>query len=266
MQVTVNFILSNDEIAEQGGLQNALLACISPSVMTAPDPTADHRADGQSYGLDLSTSPFAGHTTPDHAEPDHRFENVGGPQVASSFPEGVVVDADGLPWDQRIHSSNQKKTATGHWQRRRNLEAGVYERVAGEILAGAGKIAPQFAAAVQSAGAPTVSFPTDNGAPGFPSNAPAISFPTDNGAGAPQVQTPAQQGAAPGTAAAPALGAWTFPRFLKAHAAAVQSGRSNDEAMNSVLQAFNIASLPFLASRPQDIPSVAAALQYEMPQ
>jgi hypothetical protein len=32
------------------------------------------------------------------------------------------VDADGLPWDERIHSSNKKKTAKGVWVARRGVD------------------------------------------------------------------------------------------------------------------------------------------------
>lgn len=43
------------------------------------------------------------------------------------------IDADGLEWDERIHSSNKKKTAKGVWQRRRGLSDEEYEQIKAQI-------------------------------------------------------------------------------------------------------------------------------------
>ena len=45
------------------------------------------------------------------------------------------LDADGLPWDGRIHSSNHKKTAKGVWARRKNVPDEVYNKVEAELKA-----------------------------------------------------------------------------------------------------------------------------------
>jgi len=60
-------------------------------------------------------------------------ETAGEPE-AQQPPEGLV-DADGLPWDARIHSSNRKLAASGKWCRRKNVADGMYNRIMGEILA-----------------------------------------------------------------------------------------------------------------------------------
>lgn len=44
------------------------------------------------------------------------------------------VDKDGLPWDERIHSSNHKLNADGRWQRRRNVDDTLYVQVKSELL------------------------------------------------------------------------------------------------------------------------------------
>ena len=44
------------------------------------------------------------------------------------------IDAEGLCWDARIHSSNKKKTAKGVWQRRRGVSDEAYEAIKAEIL------------------------------------------------------------------------------------------------------------------------------------
>lgn len=51
-------------------------------------------------------------------------------------PTGDTMDFDkeGLPWDERIHSSNHKLTAQGVWQRRRGVSDEVYNSVKAELL------------------------------------------------------------------------------------------------------------------------------------
>lgn len=51
-------------------------------------------------------------------------------------PTGDTMDFDkeGLPWDERIHSSNHKLTGQGVWQRRRGVSDEVYNSVKAELL------------------------------------------------------------------------------------------------------------------------------------
>lgn len=53
-------------------------------------------------------------------------------EAVAAQPE-VAVDADGVPWDERIHSGNKGLTAKGIWQKRRNLAAGYYEQITAEL-------------------------------------------------------------------------------------------------------------------------------------
>lgn len=49
----------------------------------------------------------------------------GAPTVGAST---LDLDSDGLPWNDKIHSSNKKKTAdTGRWMRRRNVPDNVFD-------------------------------------------------------------------------------------------------------------------------------------------
>lgn len=48
---------------------------------------------------------------------------------------GVELDAKGLPWDERIHSSNKAKKADGSWHKRKGLADGVFEQVEAELRA-----------------------------------------------------------------------------------------------------------------------------------
>lgn len=47
---------------------------------------------------------------------------------------GPAYDKNGLPWDERIHSSNHKMTDKGVWQRRRGITDIEFERVKNELL------------------------------------------------------------------------------------------------------------------------------------
>lgn len=50
--------------------------------------------------------------------------------------DGMGLDADGLPWDDQIHSSNKKQNADGRWQRRRGVQDSVYDARVAVLRAG----------------------------------------------------------------------------------------------------------------------------------
>lgn len=50
-----------------------------------------------------------------------------------STNEENTVDADGLTWDERIHSSNKKFKADGTWTRRRGIDDDYFETILAEI-------------------------------------------------------------------------------------------------------------------------------------
>lgn len=49
---------------------------------------------------------------------------------------GITVDKNGLPWDERIHSSNRAFTNTGEWRRKRGVSGILVEQVEAELRAG----------------------------------------------------------------------------------------------------------------------------------
>jgi len=60
------------------------------------------------------------------------------PEVPPATPEYKPgdVDAEGIPWDERIHSSNKEKTQKdGRWKRRKNVPDAVYAEVTQQIKA-----------------------------------------------------------------------------------------------------------------------------------
>lgn len=54
---------------------------------------------------------------------------------AGAPESGEGLDADGLPWDEAIHSSNRKKTAAGVWMRRRGVQDAVFDARVAELRA-----------------------------------------------------------------------------------------------------------------------------------
>jgi hypothetical protein len=50
------------------------------------------------------------------------------------------LDKDGLPWDERIHSSNKKMTAKGVWTRRRGISDLQFDQIAAELKAAGASI------------------------------------------------------------------------------------------------------------------------------
>jgi hypothetical protein len=59
--------------------------------------------------------------------------------------EAAELDKDGMPWDERIHSSNHKKTARGVWMKRKKVSKELFAQVTAEIrarMAGGAPAAP----------------------------------------------------------------------------------------------------------------------------
>ena len=55
--------------------------------------------------------------------------------ATAAVSAGIELDAKGLPWDERIHSSNKAKKADGSWHKRKGLADGVFEQVEAELRA-----------------------------------------------------------------------------------------------------------------------------------
>lgn len=98
------------------------------------------------------------------------------------------VDADGVVWDERIHSSSKKKTGKGIWAKRKNLPEGLYESVTAQLKTGATKPTSEpvsqdrptpNAPAASAPAAPSASaVPSAPGVPSAP--APEAPLPADN--------------------------------------------------------------------------------------
>ena len=73
------------------------------------------------------------------AAPAPTPETVSETEPDAGAPEsGEGLDADGLPWDEMIHSGNKKRNADGRWQRRRGVQDAVFDARVAELRAAFG--------------------------------------------------------------------------------------------------------------------------------
>jgi len=141
----------------------------------------------------------------------------------------VELDADGLPWDSRIHSDAAVKlSAKGQWKTRKNLAPGYKEQIEAELRAVMG--APTVTTASASAPAPSPAAPP----------APVAAPP------------------APAPAAAPAApGAMTFADFTRF----IVSQKLEPAKVVLQVQKVGLTTIPDLAKRPDLIQAVVDGLK-----
>lgn len=54
-------------------------------------------------------------------------------QQTTAVAANTTLDGDGLPWDERIHSSNKQLTEKGVWRARRNVDAAFKKKIEAEL-------------------------------------------------------------------------------------------------------------------------------------
>lgn len=136
---------------------------------------------------------------------------------------GVTADAAGMPWDGRIHASTRSTVAGGVWRLKKGVDEALVASVTAELRA---------AMAAPAAIAP-------------PPAAPVVAPPP-----------------APGITVAPpppASGAMTFPQLML-RITSMTPGAETQARVTQAVQSAGLPSLPMLASRPDLVPAVAAAL------
>lgn len=77
------------------------------------------------------------------------------PTATATVADSDERDTDGLPWDERIHSSNHKKAATGKWMRRKGVSDQLFTHIVAELRARVGS-APVVAQAPAAPAAPVM--------------------------------------------------------------------------------------------------------------
>lgn len=157
------------------------------------------------------------------------------PAVPAS-PAGIEVDADGLPWDARIHAGGRAKNADGRWRQKRGLnDAALKARVEAELRQAMG-------AAASVPVVPTV-------VPPAPVATAVIPSPTTAPTPTPGVSTPAVV-----AAEEPA------PQFLARVGGMLASGALTQDRLAAALATVGLSTMAQLIVAPALIPAVRAQI------
>lgn len=87
--------------------------------VTDPKPLTPEQAFGQAAPASSATAPASA--------------TVAVPAEPATATASSDLDAEGLPWDARIHSSNHKRSANGVWMKRRGVNQLVEHQVRAEL-------------------------------------------------------------------------------------------------------------------------------------
>lgn len=185
--------------------------------------------------------------------------------VAPSTPAvSVELDAAGLPWDERIHSSTKSKIANGEWKVKRGVSPATITRVEAELRAlmaaapavSAGDFTPEQvdAAAV---------FGGVHAASAIPSHeAVAVNQFTPAQQAQANMMTEANIAAVFGGVVEPQ----TFEELMPRIAKAVQMNIMPPTAISSACAIYGLTSVVGLQANPGLVPSVWATLQQQFPE
>lgn len=160
------------------------------------------------------------------------------------------LDADGLPWDHRIHAESKAiNKGDGKWKAKRGVEAGLVAAVQAEHRAILGIAAPNPFANLKTAGELGIGSPAPSPVPAVP---PAPSQPP----------VPPVPGAASTTPAAPngVQPVISFQELIPKVTAALTAQTIDQAKVLAVLSAHGVATLPGLMAHPHLVAPVAVAL------
>lgn len=242
----------------------------------AANPTKPYDPDGpaaSTTGVDDQHAPDPDHVPdedyPTERDPSAAFGNGAGPAQTATGPENAPhaettppaaatagpedaapnataaaetnldLDADGLPWDGRIHSSSKKKLAkTKQWKKRRKPN----DQAESQWDAYVASVEAELRRVMQAG-------------PHAPVEAKQPAGPTPPPAAADKPAAPS--GPTPPPAATGAAEIKTLPELFRL----ITDNNIGDDRVMAAINAQGIESLPLLGARPDLIPAVAAALQ-----
>ncbi len=191
---------------------------------------------------------FAGANLPPPPPPPALATNAAGPAVTPTMTEAalaaVELDADGLPWDARIHAEKKSKNKDQTWRTKRGLLPGVLEAITAELKLLHG-VQPVFTAAAAAGSLPPANIPAP----------PAANIPP------PPVTLPVPAPPAPGVAAPVLSGAPTFATVMTKITGAMAAQKLTKPQVDEALTQSGIANLTvFSAAQPAAIAAVDAYL------
>lgn len=225
----------------------------NPEAAFPPVPAAPIAAPAIQVTSALVITPGDGTAPP---APPVGFDN--GPTVApvASPSSGVELDADGLPWDARIHSGpadKRPKNADGRWRRGRGVNDETVATVTAELRQIMGAPAPT----PTPAAAPT---PAPEPALASPPPAPVVAAPTPAPAAPPP--TPGAVVTESGPAVA-ATAVETFADLMKKVTRMQTAGLVTVETTSQIAASLGLTGLRDLMNRPDLVPSFDALLPDE---
>lgn len=182
------------------------------------------------------------------------------PPPPATPPAGVEVDAKGLPWDKRIHSSPPAKNkADDMWRRKRGLDDAVEAQVVAELRqAMAAPPAPLAASGVVPAAPPPPPSTVPIASPPTPAPANTASGPDAAAvAPSPPPPPPAPVTPPPPPAAGPVT---TFADLMRKITGMQTAGQLTIEQSAQISTALGITGVRDLMHRPDLIPSFDALL------
>ena len=214
----------------------------------------------------------AQHVWPEDVAPTAAFapgpvKMVTAPPVANVAPvppapqaPGIEVDAQGMPWDNRIHSGSRAKVADGSWRQKRNLDPNLLAQVEGELRATMGLPAQEPVSApapapVSPAGAfaPAAPEPVTAVVPVPPPFVAAVVAPPVPATTTPILTTGVTPTASPSNPV-------TFPALMQKITQAFIAKTLDQATIQGACQQVGLPSLPMLASRPDLVGQVATIL------
>ena len=202
------------------------------AVAQVPPPPAPSTAAAEALPTAPATSVPPALSVP--APPSAPGEAAPAAPVAPASPAGIEVDADGLPWDARIHAGGRAKNADGRWRQKRGLnDAALKSRVEAELRQAMG-------AAVS---VPSVALGGPN-APVAPPTAPVPAAPA-----ASTTVVPAAPSEEP------------TPQFLARVGGMLASGALTRERLAAALATVGLSTMAQLVVAPALIPAVRAQLE-----
>lgn len=186
--------------------------------------------------------------------PQPPVETVVPPTAPPAASGSVERDANGMPWDGRIHASTKAKVADGTWRYKRGVDDTVIKPIEAELRAAAAAPAP-----VGSAFAP------------HPFLAPEATQPPVAAAVAPVPPPPAPAAPPPVVAPPPVApvavpvagttGITSYETLMAALPNKIVSGELTATQLQQACEMFGVPSIAALQGRPDLVQSVAAALR-----
>lgn len=164
---------------------------------------------------------------------------VPAPPVATGAPD-VDLDANGFPWDERIHAGSKTKDVKGFWKYKRGVDRDVLvPQVEAELKESMGAIPEPETGAVNVPPAPVE--PT-----GTPEAAPA----------APVAETPAPPAPPVATDVIPSTNVTTFAQLVTG----ITTNSIPEDKVNEAIAAVGLQNFALLGARADLIPTVAGHL------